>query len=103
MLNPRIAEIEQELGPRHEYVLRSRDFPLLKEWARLHGHDPFDVDRMKPVDLTNLYHKDAEPQTRSPDINDMILKVLEAVNAPGFEVSLTRRIARSEMQQEILS
>lgn len=97
-----LEELEIMLGPHDIFTLSRDNAPFLREWAILKGHKPFDVHRMSNVELTNLYHAN----TVSPsvtDINDVIIKVLEAVNAPGFEVSLTRRIARSEMQQEILS
>jgi midasin (ATPase involved in ribosome maturation) len=98
-----IEEIEKQLGPREDYILINSEIPLLREWAILRGYKPFDVHRMKAVELANIYHNDTPAPSVAPDINDTIIKVLEAVNAPGFEVSLTRRIARSEMQQEILS
>ena len=98
-----IEELEIELGPRDEYILWNDQIPLLREWAILRGYKPFDVHRMKAVELANIYHNDTPAPSATPDINDVIIKVLEAVNAPGFEVSLTRRIARSEMQQEILT
>lgn len=101
-----IEEIENRLGSRNEYIMQFDDIPLLRKWAIAKGFQPFDVERMRAVELTNLYHKGEGPQTEESghrDINDLILKVLEATNAPGFEVSLTRRIARAEMQQEILS
>lgn len=101
-----IEELETELGPRSDYFLQRKDLPTLREWAIVKGYAPFDVHRMSPVELVNLYHAvDDGPSEARPatDIHDIIVKVLEAVNAPGFEVSLTRRIARSEMQAEILS
>lgn len=97
-----IEEIENELGLRDEFVLSRSKLPLLREWAIAKGYQPFDVHRMSNVEIANLYHGDDGPSSET-DIHDTIVKVLEAVNAPGFEVSLTRRIARSEMQQEILS
>lgn len=97
-----IDDIENELGPRDDFIAVSSDLPNLREWAIARGFKPFDVHRMRLVELTNLYHENAEASPET-DIHDIIVKTLEAVNAPGFEVSLTRRIARSEMQQEILS
>ncbi|QWY83157.1 ATPase domain-containing protein [Rhizobium phage RHph_X2_24] len=99
-----LEEIELSLGPRKEYVLSNGDASLLREWAMLKGFHPFDVRKMSPVELCNLYHEpDAAPTEPHADMHDAIVKILEAVNAPGFEVSLTRRIARAEMQAEILS
>jgi len=97
-----LIELEEELGPREQFVACSSDLPLLREWAILRGYQPFDVHRMKMAEIVNLYHNNSYP-SHSNDIHDVIVKVLEAVNAPGFEVSLTRKIARSEMQAEILS
>ena len=59
---------------------------------------------MTAIELVNAYvgEKSSVPADFK-DVHDAILKVLEACNAPGFEVSLTRRIARVEMQQEIMS
>lgn len=96
-------EYENLLGPRASYVLQSGDTTLLRDWAISKGFHPFDVRKMTAVELCNLYVDDGPKASDPNDINDVIVKVLEAVNAPGFEVSLTRRIARAEMQQEILS
>ncbi|AHJ10708.1 hypothetical protein P106B_25 [Rhizobium phage vB_RglS_P106B] len=98
-----LEELELMLGPRDKFIVGVGDLPLLREWAQLKGFHPFDVQKMTGSELTNLYHENAVKPSQSADIHDMIVKVLEAVNAPGFEVSLTRRIARAEMQQEILS
>lgn len=96
-------ELTYLLGPRAEYLPSVGDGPLLREWAQLHGHHPFDVQKMSMVELTNIYHEPQPQPTAAPvDINETIVKILEAVNAPGFEVSLTRRVARAEMQTEIL-
>lgn len=102
------AEIQARLGARELYVPCSDDKPLLREWALVTGFHPFDVDKMSFVELANLYHTQQPAPTPAPpqppaDIHDTIVKILEAVNAPGFEVSLTRRVARAEMQQEIMS
>jgi len=98
-----LEELELMLGPRDTFVMNAGEIPLLREWAALKGHHPFDTAKMTAVELCNLYHEPTAPPMPAPDIHDMIVKVLEAVNAPGFEVSLTRRVARAEMQQEILS
>lgn len=99
-----VEELELLIGPRETYVLRSAHIPLIKQWAMQKGYREHDVHRMSPVELCNLYHENKDtPTTPAYDIHEVIVKVLEATNAPGFEVSLTRRIARSEMQQEILS
>lgn len=98
-----LEDLELMLGDPSKFIIGKGDLPLLREWARLKGYHPFDVSKMTAVELTNLYTGSPDAPTPSADINDIIIKVLEAVNAPGFEVSLTRRIARSEMQQEILS
>lgn len=101
-----LEELELMLGEHDKFVPGKGDLPLLQEWARIKGFHPFDVSKMTGVELSNLYHaggeKSSEPVPQA-DIHDIILRTLEAVNAPGFEVSMTRRIARSEMQQEILS
>lgn len=96
-------EYEDLLGPRASYVMKPGDITLLRDWAHAKGFHPFDVRKMTPVELCNLYVEGEAKASDPNDINDIIVKVLEAVNAPGFEVSLTRRIARAEMQQEILS
>lgn len=98
-------ELELMLGDPADFTLSVGDKPLLQEWARLKGYHPFDVNKMSNVELTNLYVGQNVPQPvkSETDIHETIVKVLEAVNAPGFEVSLTRRIARAEMQAEILS
>lgn len=98
-----LEELELMLGAPEKFIMGKGDFPILQAWAIKKGIHPFDVGKMTPVELTNLYHERGVKPTTSVDINDLIIKVLEAVNAPGFEVSLTRRIARSEMQQEIMS
>lgn len=98
-----VEALEEELGPRDEYIFYRDDIGTLREWAIAKGHSPFDAHRMNGVELTNLYHANDDKPREALDIHEMIVKVLEAVNAPGFEVSLTRRIARAEMQQEILS
>lgn len=95
-----IAEIELLLGAREQYTLAAADSDLLREWARLRGFHPFDVQRMSLIELTNLY---TGPRQEDNSTHEWLVRVLEAVNAPGFEVSLTRRIARAEMQAEILS
>lgn len=97
-----LTQLEEFLGPHADYIVVSSEVPKLREWAILKGHAPRDVAAMSSVQLANLYVENAEKPS-VPDINEMIVKVLEAVNAPGFEVSLTRRIARQEMQAEILS
>lgn len=99
----KIEELEMLIGPRENYMLRTVDIPRLKEWAVANGYNDYDVQRMAPVELCNLYHKGGQVPKPEFDVHDMIVKVLEAVNAPGFEVSLTRRIARAEMQLEIMS
>lgn len=98
-----IDELEIMLGPHADFVIGIGDMPLLREWAALKGIHPFDVQKMSGPELVNLYHEGGKKPTEAVDIHDVIVKVLEAVNAPGFEVSLTRRIARSEMQAEIMS
>lgn len=98
-----VEELELMLGPHDEYLPKHSETELLREWARAKGFHPFDVAKMTGAELTNLYHSGGVKPKAESDINDVIIRVLEAVNAPGFEVSLTRRIARSEMQQEILS
>jgi hypothetical protein len=98
-----IEDLELMLGPPEKFVVGPGDVPLLREWAAKKGFHPFDVEKMSNVELTNLYHEKGRKPTVAVDIHDMIIKVLEATNAPGFEVSLTRRIARAEMQQEIMS
>lgn len=97
-----LEELELSLGPREKFVIGVGDMPLLKEWAALKGFHPFDVAKMTAVELTNLYTDTGAKPSQTEDIHDVIVKVLEAVNAPGFEVSLTRKIARAEMQKEIL-
>lgn len=101
-----LEDLELMLGARDTFVVGRGDEPLLREWAQMKGFHPFDVAKMTTVELVNLYTAGGEnPTVPQPhaNINDIIVRVLEAVNAPGFEVSLTRRIARAEMQQEILS
>ena len=99
-----LEELELMLGPSERFVLSTGDLPYLREWAIAKGFHPFDVGRMSGVELTNLYHDGCGPTSTPQDAtNDWLIKTLEALNAPGFEVSLTRRIARAEMQKEILS
>lgn len=98
-----IEELELLLGDRDKFILKPGDVALLRIWAALKGVHPFDVQKMTSVDLTNLYHETSAEPTPNIDVHDWLIKVLHAVNVPGFEVSLTRRIARAEMQQEIMS
>lgn len=100
-----LEELELMLGDPAKFTLGVGDKPLLQEWARLKGFHPFDVNKMSNIELTNLYVGQGAAPTIKPeiDIHEMLVRTLEAVNAPGFEVSLTRRIARAEMQAEILS
>ena len=101
-MNYMLEEIELMLGPRDKFIPTRDNIKLIKQWATLKGFKVHDIDKMSNVELVNLYQIKGDVKPKE-DINDVIIKTLEAVNAPGFEVSLTRRIARSEMQQEILS
>lgn len=94
-----LAELEEILGPREDFLLSSADIPVLRQWALAKGLHPFSVNNMSGVELTNLYHDGGQKDT----VHDAIIRVLEAVNAPGFEVSLTRKIAREEMRKEIIT
>lgn len=98
-----LEELEIMLGPHADFVIGPGDLPILREWAAHKGFHPFDVTKMSGVELSNLYVEGGKKTTEPADIHDIIVKVLEAVNAPGFEVSLTRRVARAEMQAEIMS
>jgi len=101
-----LKELELQLGPHAEFVLSAWDIPILREWAMAKGIHPFEVGKMSGVELTNLYHAGGEKPSAPPlgdTIHDAIVKILEAVNAPGFEVSLTRTVAREEMRKEIIS
>lgn len=99
-----IEQLEDELGPRKDYVFYAPDINILREWAIVAGFNPLDIQRMSGIELTNLYHAGPMPQSDKPapfDVHEWLIKVLEATNAPGFEVALTRRVARAEMQKEI--
>ena len=101
-----IEELELMLGPPEKFILKNGDLTLLREWARAKGFHPFSVNGMDGVHLTNLYHESAVKPSGGAlgeTIHDAIVRVLEAVNAPGFEVSLTRTIAREEMRKEIIT
>lgn len=102
-------ELEEMLGEPSEYVLHSSEIPTLRKWAIAAGHNPVSVAVMTGVQLTNLYHasggsdKTAEPTDIQKLTSDILVKLLEAINAPGFNVELQRQIAEEQFRIEFKS
>lgn len=95
-----IEVFEEILGPRDSFIPSRKYEETLRNWAIAKSIP--NANLLTLVELTNLYHEQGG-KPRQTDTHEWLVKVLEALNAPGFEVSLTRKIARAEMREEILS
>lgn len=93
-------ELEEALGAPSEYIYAPNDLANLRAWARSIGHAEPEVAVMSPVALANLYHAEGGKKTDPVALHKMFLDILEAVSVPGFNVDLTRMLAREEMRDE---
>lgn len=87
------------LGDPLDFVITGTNQHLVRKWATASGYDPIEVNVMRGVDLANLYHESAKKGNGSVSLElaaDMFVKIMEAAQAPGFNVEHMKQIA--EMQ-----
>src|SRR5687767_6607999 len=94
-------ELEELLGPASDYIYQPSDLSLLRTWAQTIGRSEPEAAIMSAVALTNLYHAKAGQHNdlgAGETLNDMFVRIVEALSVPGFNIDLTRHVALDTMR-----
>jgi cobaltochelatase CobS len=110
MMADTARELEQRLGPRADFIITPGNKALVRRWAVAVGYNPVDVAVMSAAELANLYHEgppgnkhSAEPTDHQKLAADIFVKMMEALNLPGFNVSTMREIATQQFNSHFAS
>lgn len=100
-------ELETILGAPNDFILSDDNLAHLRAWAETTGLDAASVAIMSGVKLANLYHehggKPSEPRATPQQefMAEMLVKLLDTISVPGFNIGLQRQITREQLQAEI--
>lgn len=97
-----LEDIENYLGPSEKYISDEDDKDALIRYAQLIGKTEAEINIANMVQLINWYCEKQPVETINPLEDrqkiyaEIFIKVLEAVNVEGFNVELTRVVAKDE-------
>ncbi len=96
----RLTFLSQRLGDPRKYILSADDKPYLTEWALSTGFDAITVHAMSAVDLANLYHASANPESpANVDVQRVTAQaVMDTLAAMLKGDDTVRRVVREEIE-----
>jgi len=98
--------IVEKLGKPSAFIATASNVSNLRKWAILTGLDPVSVHIMPTKDIVNLYHEKhgeskAAPFNMQELTTEIFVRIMNAVNIPGFNVDVTREVTRDEVARYI--
>lgn len=94
-----IEQLESILGDPADFIINPQNRQTVIKWALAKGVPAVRVHSMSNIDLTNLYHEKAAIKATEDHIRyaDMFIKIMQAVEIPGFNVEIMREVAKVEI------